>query len=75
MLNKDANGGYDRSLTMFSPEGRLYQVEYALESVRKGTLAVGIKSKNGACVAVHKKLNSQLMDPDSVQKIFKVVVQ
>lgn len=72
MLNKEANGGYDRSLTMFSPEGRLYQVEYALESVRKGTLAVGIKSKNGACLAVYKKLNSPLMDPDSVQKIFKV---
>jgi proteasome alpha subunit len=57
---------------MFSPEGRLYQVEYALESVRKGTLAVGIKSKNGACVSVYKKVTSPLMDPDSIQKIFKV---
>ncbi|MHA1341939.1 MAG: archaeal proteasome endopeptidase complex subunit alpha [Promethearchaeota archaeon] len=64
--------GYDRSLTMFSPEGRLYQVEYALESVKKGTLAIGIKSSKGAVLVVHKKLMNSLMDPDSIQKIYQV---
>jgi proteasome alpha subunit len=72
MLNKSAMGGYDRSSTMFSPEGRLYQVEYALEAVRRGTLAIGIKSKNGAVLAVRKKGSSPLVDPNSIQKIFKV---
>lgn len=71
MLNRGGMG-YDRSLTMFSPEGRLYQVEYALESVRKGTLAVGIKSKHGAVIIIQKKLGTPLMDSESIQKIFQV---
>lgn len=71
MLNRGGMG-YDRSLTMFSPEGRLYQVEYALESVRKGTLAIGIKSKHGAVIIIQKKLSTPLMDGESIQKIFQV---
>jgi len=63
---------YDRALTVFSPEGRLYQVEYALEAVRRGTLAVAIGSKEGVCLAAQIKITSKLMDPDSVDKIFQV---
>jgi len=63
---------YDRALTVFSPEGRLYQVEYALEAVRRGTLAVAIKTKEGACLAAQIKVASPLMDADSVDKIFQV---
>jgi proteasome alpha subunit len=63
---------YDRALTVFSPEGRLYQVEYALEAVRRGTLAVAIKSKEDVCIAAQIKIPSKLMDPDSIDKIFQI---
>lgn len=64
--------GYDRALTLFSPEGRLFQVEYALEAVRRGTLAIGIKSHKGAAIVVQKKVNSKLMDPETINKIYQV---
>ncbi len=63
---------YDRALTVFSPEGRLYQVEYALEAVRRGTIAVAIKSKEDVCLAAQIKIPSKLMDPDSIDKIFQI---
>ena len=63
---------YDRALTVFSPEGRLYQVEYALEAVRRGTIAVAVKSKEGVCLAAQIKITSKLMDADSIDKIFQV---
>lgn len=63
---------YDRALTIFSPEGRLYQVEYALEAVRRGTLIVGIKTENDVCLAAQIKVASTLMEIDSIDKLFKV---
>ena len=63
---------YDRALTVFSPEGRLYQVEYALEAVRRGTLAVAIKSNDDVVLAAQIKVASKLMDPDSIDKIFQI---
>ena len=63
---------YDRALTVFSPEGRLFQVEYALEAVRRGTLAVAVKSDEGVCLAAQIKVPSNLMDADSIDKLFQV---
>jgi proteasome alpha subunit len=63
---------YDRALTVFSPEGRLFQVEYALEAVRRGTLAVAAKSKDGVVLAAQIKVASKLMDADSIDKLFQV---
>ncbi|TXT62349.1 MAG: Proteasome subunit alpha [Promethearchaeota archaeon] len=63
---------YDRALTVFSPEGRLYQVEYALEAVRRGTLAVAVKSKDAVCLVAQIKIPTKLMDADEIDKIFQV---
>ena len=71
MLPRNSQGlGYDRAISTFSPEGRLYQVEYALEAVRRGTLAVGVKCPSGAVIVVQKKLPSALMDPETINKIY-----
>src|SRR5437763_7739177 len=68
-----AAAGYDRAITVFSPDGRLYQVEYAIETVRRGTLAIGIKSKTGVILAVEEK-ERKLQISNVTQKIFQVDV-
>ncbi|MHA1791004.1 MAG: archaeal proteasome endopeptidase complex subunit alpha [Promethearchaeota archaeon] len=72
MMRGSENLGYDRGLTMFSPEGRLFQVEYALEAVKRGTLAIGIKGTDGAILVVHKKIVSKLINSDLIHKIFLI---
>ncbi len=64
--------GYDRALTVFSPDGRLFQIEYAREAVKRGTTSVGIVSKDGIVLAVDKKVKSKLVVPTSIEKIFKI---
>ncbi len=50
-----ASRGYDMTPTMYSPDGRIYQVEYAIETVKRGTLAIGISTKQGVIMAVEEK--------------------
>jgi proteasome alpha subunit len=66
-----AAAGYDRAITVFSPDGRLYQVEYAIETVRRGTLAVGLKYNGGVILAVEEKTR-KLQISNVTQKIFQV---
>lgn len=62
---------YDRGITIFSPDGRLYQVEYAREAVKRGTASIGIRTTEGVVLAVDKRIRSPLMERDSVEKIHK----
>lgn len=66
------NAGYDRAITVFSPDGRLFQVEYAREAVKRGTTSLGVKSKEGIVLLVDKKPTSKLVEPKSIEKIFQI---
>ena len=66
-----AQQGYDRAITVFSPDGRLYQVEYAIETVKRGTIAIGIKTKDGIIFAADERPR-KLQIVDSPQKLFKI---
>ncbi|WP_407357354.1 archaeal proteasome endopeptidase complex subunit alpha [Methanolobus sp. WCC5] len=64
--------GYDRAITVFSPDGRLFQVEYAREAVKRGTTAAGVKSKDGVVLLVDKRITSRLIEAESIEKIFQI---
>lgn len=66
-----AQQGYDRAITVFSPDGRLYQVEYAIETVRRGAIAVGIRCAGGIVIAVEEKAR-KLQISEVAQKIFQI---
>lgn len=66
------NAGYDRAITVFSPDGRLFQVEYAREAVKRGTTSLGIKSKEGVVLVVDKRTTSRLVESKSIEKIFEI---
>jgi len=64
--------GYDRSITMFSPDGRLLQVEYAKKTVRQGSTAMGIVCKDGVVFVSDKRITSSLMVPEAIEKMFRI---
>ena len=66
-----ASRGYDMTPTMYSPDGRIYQVEYAIETVKRGTLAIGVCTKEGVIMAVEEKPRT-LQTTNVTQKIFQV---
>lgn len=63
---------YDRASTVFSPDGRLFQVEYAREAVKRGTTAVGLKAEDGVVLIVEKRIPSDLLEPGSIGKIVRL---
>lgn len=65
-------GAYDRAITVFSPQGRLYQVEYALETVKSGSTSVGVRVDEGVVLAVEEKTQSKLQNPVYSQKLFQI---
>jgi proteasome alpha subunit len=71
MQGQNQQQAYDRGITIFSPDGRLYQVEYAREAVKRGTASIGVRTPEGVVLAVDKRIRSPLMERDSVEKIHK----
>ena len=64
--------GYDHGITTFSPDGRLFQVEYARESVKRGTTTAGLKFREGVVLVCDKRIVSRLIIPESIEKMFKI---
>jgi proteasome alpha subunit len=63
---------YDRAITVFSPDGRLFQVEYAREAVKRGTTTVGLKFKDGVVLVADKRITSKLVESKAIEKIVKI---
>jgi len=67
-----SQAAYDRAITVFSPDGRLFQVEYAREAVRTGSTSIGIVCRDGIAFVAHKRILSTLIVGESHEKIFQV---
>lgn len=67
-----SSSAYDRAITVFSPDGRLFQVEYAREAVKRGTTALGIVYKDGALLGIDKNIATRLLKSESIEKIFQL---
>lgn len=67
-----SQAAYDRAITVFSPDGRLFQVEYAREAVKTGSTSIGVVCKDGIILLAHKRINSPLIVSDSHEKVFQI---
>jgi len=65
-------GAYDRAITVFSPDGRLFQVEYASETVKRGATVLGIACPDGVVLAAEERATSKLQDPTFMWKIYQI---
>lgn len=71
MQGQSQQQAYDRGITIFSPDGRLYQVEYAREAVKRGSASIGVRTAEGVVLVVDKRSRSPLMEASSVEKLHK----
>ncbi|NPA74977.1 MAG: archaeal proteasome endopeptidase complex subunit alpha [Euryarchaeota archaeon] len=67
-----AQMAYDRAITVFSPDGRLFQVEYARAAVKRGSTTIGLKFKDGVVLIADKRIKSKLIEHESIEKIYLV---
>lgn len=72
MRGQDDRQAYDRGTSLFSPDGRLYQVEYAREAVKRGGASVGVRAVDGVVLAAERRIRSSLLEPRSIEKLHKI---
>ncbi|KAG7277762.1 hypothetical protein CRUP_023050 [Coryphaenoides rupestris] len=68
----DRGGGYDLSASTFSPDGRVFQVEYAMKAVENSSTAIAVRCKDGVVFGVEKLVLSKLYEEGSNKRIFNV---
>jgi proteasome alpha subunit len=71
-MQQNEQMAYDRGSTIFSPDGRLYQVEYAREAVKRGSVSIGIKTSEGVVLLAEKRVSSDLLVSDTIEKIYQI---
>jgi proteasome alpha subunit len=71
-MQNNQQQAYDRGITIFSPDGRLYQVEYAREAVERGSASVGVRAAEGVVLAANRQTRSPLIERESIEKIHAV---
>ncbi|QCC47970.1 archaeal proteasome endopeptidase complex subunit alpha [Halobellus limi] len=71
-MNRNDQQAYDRGTSLFSPDGRIYQVEYAREAVKRGAPSLGIRTAEGVVLAAQRRTSSPLMEGESIEKLHKL---